>query len=109
MRRIGYVAGLIVKNGGIVICSNIAPYDEDRLYNRSLIACNGKYIEIYVNTTLEICEERDVKGLYAKARSGQIRSFTGIDDPFETPTKADISITGEGNINHIIDQIMELT
>ena len=109
VRRIGYVANLIVKNGGIVICSNIAPYDEDRLYNRSLISCNGKYIEIYVNTTLEICEERDVKGLYAKARSGQIRSFTGIDDPFETPTKADISITGEGNINHIIDQIMELT
>lgn len=106
VRRIGYIAGLIVRAGGIVICANIAPYDEDRLYNRKLIEnVNGKYIEVYVNTSLEKCEERDVKGLYKKARKGIIQQFTGISDPFEYPSHYDLSVCGEGDLNKILDRI----
>lgn len=96
VRRIGYVASEIVKHGGVVICANIAPYDEDRLVNRKRIeSIGGKYIEIFVDTPLEICEQRDVKGLYKLAREGVIKQFTGISDPFESPTKADVVITDE--------------
>ena len=94
VRRIGYVASEIVKHGGIAICANIAPYNEDRLANRKLIeSIGGKYIEIWVNTPLEICEKRDVKGLYKLAREGKIKEFTGISDPFEEPTNPDLIIT----------------
>lgn len=102
--RIGYVASEIVKHGGIVICANIAPYDDDRLRNRNLIEnIGGKYIEIWVNIPLEICEKRDVKGLYKLARKGIIKQFTGISDPFEQPSKADIIITSENyNFDNLI-------
>uniref|UniRef100_A0A6C0CJ27 Uncharacterized protein n=1 Tax=viral metagenome TaxID=1070528 RepID=A0A6C0CJ27_9ZZZZ len=90
VRRIGYVASEIVRHGGTVICANIAPYDEDRLANRQLIeSFGGRYVEIFVDTPLEVCEKRDVKGLYKLAREGKIKQFTGISDPFETPSKAD--------------------
>jgi sulfate adenylyltransferase len=106
VRRIGYVAGMIVRAGGIVVCANIAPYEDDRVYNRKLIEdLGGKYIEVYVDTPLAKCEERDVKGLYKKARSGVIQQFTGISDPFEHPKNADICICGDGNINKILDRI----
>lgn len=106
VRRIGYVAGLVVRAKGIVICANIAPYDDDRLYNREIIEkLGGKYIEVYVNTPLEKCEERDVKGLYKQARAGVIQQFTGISDPFEYPTNADVTVCGDGNINEILDCI----
>ena len=96
VRRIGWVASKIVKYNGIVICANIAPYDEDRLFNRNLIeGIGGKYVEIWVNTSLEVCERRDVKGLYKLAREGKIKQFTGISDPFEKPTKCDIEIISE--------------
>ncbi len=96
VQRIGYVASEIVKHGGIVICANIAPYDSDRLINRNKIEnIGGKYIEIFVNTPLEICEKRDIKGLYKLAREGKIKQFTGISDPFENPTKSDIIITDD--------------
>lgn len=93
VRRIGYIASEIVKHGGIAICANIAPYDEDRLYNRKRIEeIGGKYIEIFVDTPLNICEQRDVKGLYKLARQGKIKQFTGISDPFEIPTKSNITL-----------------
>lgn len=95
VRRIGYVASEIVRHGGTVICANIAPYDEDRLNNRKLIEQYGKYCEIFVDTPLEVCEKRDVKGLYKLAREGKIKQFTGISDPFEEPTKADVVIREE--------------
>jgi sulfate adenylyltransferase len=85
VRRIGYVASEIVRHGGIVLVANIAPYQEDREYNKRLISSYGKYIEIFVDTPLEICEQRDVKGLYKQARAGNIKGFTGISDPFEIP------------------------
>ena len=92
IRRIGFVASEITKNGGIAICAPIAPYRTDRRFNRDMIAPLGGYIEIFVNTPLEVCERRDVKGLYAKARQGLIKQFTGIDDPYEEPENAEIVI-----------------
>ena len=80
------------KNGGIAICAPIAPYRADRRFNREMITPLGGYIEIFVNTPLDVCERRDVKGLYTKARQGLIKQFTGIDDPYEAPKNPDIDI-----------------
>ena len=99
VRRIGFVCSEVVKHGGIAIAANIAPYEEDRKYNRDRIILNGEYIEIYVKTDLEICEERDVKGLYKLAKQGIIKQFTGISDPFEEPTDSSIIINGDDDIN----------
>ena len=107
VRRIGYVASTIVKHGGICICSNIAPYEADRQYNRDLISKYGKYVEIYVNTSLETCEKRDVKGLYKKVRKGIIPTFTGISDPFEIPLNPELTITGEGNMNYNLSKLLK--
>jgi adenylylsulfate kinase len=88
VRRVGYVANLLSRNGVIVIVSLISPYRSVRDELRSTIK---NFVEVYVNAPLEVCEARDVKGLYAKARSGQIKSFTGIDDPYEAPLTPDIT------------------
>ena len=88
--RIGYVASEIAKHGGIAICAPIAPYAEPRRHNREAISAHGGYVLVYVSTPLEVCEQRDRKGLYAKARAGIIKEFTGISDPYEAPTDADI-------------------
>nr|VFK36899.1 MAG: adenylyl-sulfate kinase [Candidatus Kentron sp. SD]VFK40534.1 MAG: adenylyl-sulfate kinase [Candidatus Kentron sp. SD] len=92
IRRIGFVAAEITKNGGIAICAPIAPYAETRDAVRSLIEEHGAFIEIHVSTSLEICESRDRKGLYAKARKGIIPEFTGISDPYEVPVNPEIRI-----------------
>ena len=102
VQRIGYVASEITKNGGVAICAPIAPYKLDRKVNRRLISKVGGYIEIYVNTSLEKCEERDVKGLYAKARKGLIPEFTGISDPYEEPQNAEIVINSSGSSPKIL-------
>lgn len=85
VRRIGFVASEITKNRGIAICAPIAPYESSRRFNRDLIGALGGFIEIHISTPVEVCEQRDRKGLYAKARAGQIKGFTGIDDPYEIP------------------------
>ena len=90
VRRIGYVAAEIARHRGIAICAPIAPYKADRDVNRSRIAGYGGYLEVFVDAPLEVCEQRDVKGLYAKARAGIIRGFTGIDDPYEAPEDAEV-------------------
>ena len=92
IRRIGYVASEIVKNGGIAICAPIAPYTATRRDVRDAIEEFGGFIEVHVATSLEICEERDRKGLYAKARAGLIKEFTGISDPYEVPENAEMII-----------------
>ena len=92
VKRIGYVASEITKNGGIAICAPIAPYEKDRSYNRNLISKLGGYIEIHVSTSLEKCEERDVKGLYKLARKGVVKEFTGVSDPYEAPQDAELVI-----------------
>ena len=90
--RIGYVASEITKNGGIALCAPIAPYTSTRRSVRDLIDTVGGFIEIHVATPIEICETRDRKGLYAKARAGLIKGFTGIDDPYEEPANPEMRI-----------------
>lgn len=92
IKRIGFVAGEIAKHGGIALCAAIAPYEESSSANRALIQQNGIYLEVFVKTPLAVCEERDVKGHYKKARAGALNNFTGIDDPYEEPKNADLVI-----------------
>ena len=92
IRRIGFVASEITKNGGIAICAPIAPYDSVRKQTRKMIEPYGGYILVHVATPLEVCEQRDRKGLYAKARAGILKEFTGISDPYEAPADADVVI-----------------
>ena len=92
IRRIGYVASEITKNGGLAICAPIAPYDKVRKDGRAGIEPLGGFILVHVATPLETCEQRDRKGLYAKARAGIIKEFTGISDPYEVPDDADLVI-----------------
>jgi len=96
IQRIGFVASEITKNGGIAICAPIAPYAATRRQVREMISPYGGFLETWVSTPIEVCESRDRKGLYAKARAGIIKGFTGIDDPYEAPENAEIVIdTGE--------------
>jgi len=92
IRRIGFVAAEITKNGGIAICAPIAPYDAIRKEVRALIQPHGGFVLVYLSTPLETCEARDRKGLYAKARAGVIQQFTGISDPYEAPSDAEVVI-----------------
>ncbi len=90
--RIGYVASEITKNGGIAICAPIAPYAQTRREVKEMISSLGGFVEVHVATSLEICENRDRKGLYAMAREGIIKEFTGISDPYEVPENPELSI-----------------
>ena len=92
VRRIGFVASEITKNRGIAICAPIAPYESTRSEIRSTIESYGGFIEVHVSTPIEICEKRDRKGMYAKARAGLIKGFTGVDDPYEIPASPEVSI-----------------
>jgi len=92
IRRIGFVGSEITKNGGIAICAPIAPYDSVRKEVRQMIGKGGGFVLVHVSTPLEVCEGRDRKGLYAKARAGVIKGFTGINDPYEVPEDADVVI-----------------
>ena len=94
--RIGYVASEISKNGGIAICAPIAPYRVTRRRVRDLVEETGGFVEIHVATPLDVCEQRDRKGLYAKARAGLIKEFTGISDPYESPENPEIIIGADG-------------
>jgi sulfate adenylyltransferase len=105
--RIGFVAGEITKNGGIAICAPIAPYAATRRQVREMIAPHGGFIEIHVSTPLEVCERRDRKGLYKKARAGEIKEFTGISDPYEAPETPELEIdTAEIQPDKAVQQIL---
>jgi adenylylsulfate kinase len=92
IRRIGFVAQLLSRNGVIVIVAAISPYREIRAEVRWMI---GNFVEVFVNSPLTICEQRDVKGLYQKARAGKIQNFTGISDPYEVPLDAEVECDTE--------------
>jgi sulfate adenylyltransferase len=92
IRRIGFVAAEITKNGGIAICAPIAPYDALRKEVRAMIADGGDFNLVYLDTRIEVCESRDRKGLYAKARAGLVPNFTGVSDPYEPPADAELNI-----------------
>ncbi|MEC4803573.1 MAG: adenylyl-sulfate kinase [Jaaginema sp. PMC 1079.18] len=105
IRRIGFVSHLLTRNGVIVIVSAISPYRAIRSEVRDRI---GDFMEVYVNAPLEVCEARDVKGLYKRARSGEIKNFTGIDDPYEPPTNPDIECrTDQEELAESVAKVMD--
>ncbi len=107
IRRIGFVAHEITKNGGIAVCAPIAPYDNIRKEVRQSIEPTGGFILVHTSTSLEVCEQRDRKGLYAKARAGIIPGFTGVSDPYEAPADAEITLnTAEMTPEEAAQEIM---
>ena len=107
IKRIGYVASEITKNGGIAICAPIAPYTATRRAVREMIESYGAFIEVHVATSIEECEARDRKGLYKLAREGKIKEFTGISDPYEVPTNAELVVdTQDVDVDHCAHQVI---
>ncbi len=105
IKRVGFLASLLEKNGVFVIASFISPYKESRDFVRNL--CSN-FREVYVSTPLTECERRDSKGLYAKARKGEIKQFTGIDDPYEVPQNPEITVdTSNQSVSESIDYVMK--
>lgn len=103
IRRIGFVSHLLTRNGVIVFVSAISPYRAIREEVRQRI---GDFVEVYVNAPLEVCEDRDVKGLYERARAGQIKGFTGIDDPYEAPNNPEIECrTDKETLSESVDKV----
>ena len=106
IRRIGEVAKLFVDAGIVVLTAFISPYREDRQFVRNLVK-EGDFIEVYVKCPIEVCEQRDPKGLYKKARAGLIRNFTGIDDPYEEPQNPEIVVeTDKMTIDQCVEKIL---
>jgi adenylyl-sulfate kinase len=104
VRRLAYVAELLSRNGTAVIVAAVSPYRQARQEARERI---GRFIEVYVHCPLSLCEERDVKGMYALARAGRISSFTGVSDPYEPPERAEVDIdTGVSSVQHAVDRIV---
>jgi sulfate adenylyltransferase len=111
IRRIGFVAAEIVRHGGVVMCAAVSPYRATRNDVRSLVGAEH-FVEVFVDTPLAVCEARDTKGMYAKARRGEIKDFTGIDDPYEPPLHPEITLdtvgqTPEDNARHILDYLSQ--
>lgn len=107
IRRIGYVASEITKNGGIALCAPIAPYTATRRAVREMIEQYGAFVEVHVATSIEECERRDRKGLYKLAREGKIKEFTGISDPYEVPTQAELVVdTEKVDVDHCAHQVI---
>mgnify|MGYP001357911498 CR=1 FL=1 len=106
--RIGFVANLLARNGVAVITAAISPYRETRDANRALVEGDGSaFVETYVAATLEECEARDVKGLYAEARAGRRPGMTGIDDPYEPPLNPEVSLaTGSEPVEHSLSSLL---
>ena len=111
IRRIGFVASEIVRHGGVVICAAVSPYRATRNECRAMVG-SERFIEVFVDTPLEVCEQRDPKGMYALARKGQIKDFTGIDDPYEPPPNPEVTLdtvrlSPEENARLILSQLVE--
>jgi adenylylsulfate kinase len=95
IERIGWVASRLTRHGAAVICAAISPYEETRRKARELVEEWGEFVEVYIKASVEECARRDVKGLYAKAFAGEIKGFTGVDDPYEEPSAAEIVVDTE--------------
>ncbi|GAB4190456.1 MAG: bifunctional sulfate adenylyltransferase/adenylylsulfate kinase [Roseiflexaceae bacterium] len=111
IRRIGFVAAEIVRHGGVAICAAVSPYRATRNDVRGMVGTD-QFVEIFVDTPLEVCEQRDVKGMYAKARRGEIKDFTGIDDPYEPPRHPEVTLdtvgkTPEQNARLLLEYLIE--
>lgn len=110
IKRIGFVCHLLTRNGIAAVVSAVSPYREARDHNRRMI---GNFVEVYVNTSAAECEKRDVKGLYKKARAGEIKGFTGVDDPYEIPERPEIICetekeSPEASAEKVITRLREL-
>jgi len=108
VRRVGYVAGEIVRHGGLVVAALVSPYRDTRAEVREMVG--EGYIEVFVDTPLEVVEERDVKGWYAKARTGEVKEFTGVSDPYEPPLQPELTLittdtTPESNAQLVIEYL----
>ena len=96
IERLGWVASRVTRHGGAVIVAAISPYEQARLNARAMVEEHGPFVEVYVRTSVEECARRDVNGLYAKAFAGEIKGFTGVDDPYEAPAAPEIVVDTEG-------------
>ena len=110
--RIGFVASEVVRHRGVAVCAAVSPYKATRNEVRSMFDA-GRFIEVFVDTPLSVCEKRDVKGMYRKARSGEIKGFTGIDDPYEPPENAELilntlDLQPENNARRILNHLIAL-
>jgi len=109
--RIGFVAAEVVKHGGVAVCAAVSPYRATRDRVRAMVGAD-RFLEVFVDTPLEVCERRDVKGMYAQARRGAIKNFTGIDDPYEPPLAPELTlhttkVTAEENARTIVGFLRE--
>ena len=108
VRRVGYVASEIVRHGGLVVCALVSPYRETRAEVREMVG--EGYVEVFVDTPLDVVEARDVKGWYAKARAGEVKEFTGVSDPYEPPTDPEMTLlttdtTPESNAQLVLEYL----
>src|SRR5947207_8482982 len=113
IERIGWVASRLTRHGGAVICAAISPYEEMRRKARALVEEFGQFVEVYVKASVDECARRDVNGLYAKAFAGEIKGFTGVDDPYEAPSAAEVVVdtenqTPEESAQYVVAQLEAL-
>jgi adenylylsulfate kinase len=113
IQRIGWVASRLTRHGAAVIVSAISPYEETRRAARAMVEEFGSFIEVYVEASVDTCAERDVKGLYEKAFSGELKEFTGVSDPYEAPTGAELVVNTESDspeqsAQRVLDKLEEL-
>ena len=113
IERVGWVASRLTRQGAVVLCAAISPYEATRRIVRSMVEEYGTFVEVYVKASLEECARRDVNGLYAKAFAGEIKGFTGVDDPYEEPTDAEIVVDAEGqtaeeSARYVIERLEQL-
>lgn len=104
LRRIGEIAALMVDAGLVVLAAFVSPFEKDRKMLREIIG-QEQFMEVFVNTSLEECEKRDIKGLYKKARNGEIKDFTGISSPYEQPANPDIELTEKFSIDEAVELV----
>jgi len=113
VRRVGYVAREVVRHGGLAVAALVSPYRETRAEVRAMVGeAGGEFVEVFVDTPLAVVEERDVKGWYAKARAGEVKEFTGLDDPYEPPLTPELTLqttgtTPKANAQLVIDYLEE--
>ena len=107
IQRIGFVASLAVRSGGAVIAAPIAPYEKTRLWARDAVAEFGGFVEVHVATPISVCEKRDRKGLYEKARKGLLKQFTGIDDPYEVPKNAEVTVDENDSVQSAVEKVVK--
>ncbi len=105
--RHAYIAAELCRHGAFVLCALIAPYAADRAEMRRMVSAHGRFIEIHLSTPLAVCEQRDPKGLYARARAGQLAHMTGVDDPYELPQQPELAIdTSSLDVPDAVDRVI---